>query len=128
MGWGGGGIFFVIPARRWPACCRCRRLSLRRCAWEAVQRVYRGPKAELHRYVQSACEALLWKLDGLAEYDMVRPMVSTGTNLVGWSSMSPGTEAGYFGVIFGRPSEDAPAVDRGRRRTQRGHLSHPSQA
>lgn len=27
-------------------------------------------KADLHRYLQSAREALLWKLDGLSEYDL----------------------------------------------------------
>jgi hypothetical protein len=26
------------------------------------------PKADLHRYLQAAREALLWKLDGLSEY------------------------------------------------------------
>jgi len=42
-----------------------------------------GPKADLHRYLQVAREALLWKLDGLGEYDVRRPMVATGTNLLG---------------------------------------------
>jgi hypothetical protein len=30
------------------------------------------PKADLHRYLQHAREALLWKLDGLSEYDARR--------------------------------------------------------
>jgi hypothetical protein len=41
------------------------------------------PKADLHRYLQAARDALLWKLDGLADYDVRRPMTSTGTNLLG---------------------------------------------
>ncbi len=41
------------------------------------------PKDDLHRYLQSAREALLWKLDGLSEYDVRRPLVPTGTNLLG---------------------------------------------
>ena len=41
-----------------------------------------SPKAEFHRYLQAASDAMLWKLDGLAEYDVRRPMVPTGTNLV----------------------------------------------
>ena len=41
-----------------------------------------SPKADLHRYLQAARDALLWKLDGLSEYDVRRPMVPTGTNLV----------------------------------------------
>jgi hypothetical protein len=36
------------------------------------------PKAELRRYLQSGRDALLWKLDGLSEYDIRRPMVATG--------------------------------------------------
>jgi hypothetical protein len=42
------------------------------------------PKANLHRYLQAAREALLWKLEGLAEYDLRRPLTPTGTNLLGW--------------------------------------------
>src|ERR1700733_4136870 len=41
------------------------------------------PKADLHRYLQEAREALLWKLDGMTEYDIRRPLVPTGTNLLG---------------------------------------------
>jgi Protein of unknown function (DUF664) len=41
------------------------------------------PKADLHRYLQTAREVLLWKLDGLSEYDIRRPLVPTGTNLLG---------------------------------------------
>jgi hypothetical protein len=45
------------------------------------------PKAELRRYLQTGRDALLWKLDGLSEYDIRRPMVATGTNLLG---LAPG--------------------------------------
>ncbi len=41
------------------------------------------PKAVLHRYLQTARDALLWKLDGLSEYDARRPLTPTGTNLLG---------------------------------------------
>ena len=41
------------------------------------------PKAHLHRYLQLARDALLWKLDGLSEYDVRRPLTPTGTNLLG---------------------------------------------
>ncbi len=64
------------------------------------------PKADLHRYLQSAREALLWKLDGLSEYDVRRPLVPTGTNLLGLIKHQAGVELGYFGDTFGRPSED----------------------
>jgi Protein of unknown function (DUF664) len=51
-------------------------------------------KDDLHRYLQSARDAVLWKLDGLSEYDIRRPMVRTGTNLLGlvkrrWGPIPP---------------------------------------
>ncbi|GAA3429249.1 DinB family protein [Streptosporangium sandarakinum] len=61
------------------------------------------PKSDLHRYLKVAREALLWKLDGLSEYDLRRPMTPTGTNLLGLVKHVAGTEAGYFGDVFGRP-------------------------
>lgn len=61
------------------------------------------PKADLHRYLQIAREALLWKLDGLSEYDVRRPMMPTGTNLLGLVKHVASVEAGYFGATFGRP-------------------------
>ena len=61
------------------------------------------PKSDLHRYLQAAREALLWKLDGLSEYDIRRPMVRTGTNLLGLVKHAAGVEIGYFGDCFGRP-------------------------
>ena len=64
------------------------------------------PKADLHRYLQDAREALLWKLDGLSEYDIRRPLVPTGTNLLGLVKHVTGVEIGYFGGTFGRPSPE----------------------
>jgi hypothetical protein len=61
------------------------------------------PKAELHLYLQRGREALLWKLDGLSEYHVRRPLVPTGTNLLGLVKHVASVEAGYFGETFGRP-------------------------
>ena len=61
------------------------------------------PKQDLHRYLQIARDALLWKLDGLSEYDIRRPMVPTGTNLLGLIKHVASVELGYFGETFGRP-------------------------
>jgi hypothetical protein len=61
------------------------------------------PKADLHRYLQTGREALLWKLDGLSEYDARRPLVPTGTNLLGLVKHVASVESGYFGETFGRP-------------------------
>jgi hypothetical protein len=60
-------------------------------------------KADLHRYLQAARDALLWKLDGLSEYDTRRPMVPTGTNLLGLVKHVASVEIGYLGTVFGRP-------------------------
>jgi Protein of unknown function (DUF664) len=64
------------------------------------------PKADLRRYLQLARDALLWKLDGLSEYDIRRPLVPTGTNLLGLVKHLTGVEFVYFGTTFGRPSPD----------------------
>ncbi|MCF1599003.1 DinB family protein [Streptomyces muensis] len=61
------------------------------------------PKADLLRYLQDARDALVWKLDGLSEYDVRRPLTPTGTNLLGLVKHVAGVELGYFGDTFGRP-------------------------
>ncbi|MGH9270649.1 MAG: DinB family protein [Ilumatobacteraceae bacterium] len=60
-------------------------------------------RADLHRYLQVARDSLLWKLDGLSDYDMRRPLVPTGTNLLGLVKHVASVEAGYLGDTFGRP-------------------------
>lgn len=62
-----------------------------------------NPKADLLRYLQEGRDALLWKLDGLSEYDIRRPLTLTGTNLLGLVKHIAGVELGYFGDTFGRP-------------------------
>ncbi|GHH41483.1 DinB family protein [Lentzea cavernae] len=61
------------------------------------------PKADLHRYLKTARESFLWKLEGLSEYDVRRPLTPTGTNLLGLAKHLAGVEAGYFGDCLGRP-------------------------
>ena len=63
-------------------------------------------KATLRRYLGSAREVLLWKLDGLSEYDIRRPLTPTGTNLLGLIKHATGVEVGYFGDVFGRPYDE----------------------
>lgn len=64
------------------------------------------PKAVLQRYLQAAREVLLWKLDGLSEYDVRRPLTPTGTNLLGLVKHVASVEAGYLGWVFGRPFDE----------------------
>ncbi|WP_156724932.1 DinB family protein [Streptomyces apocyni] len=61
-------------------------------------------KTDLHFYLQSARDALLWKLERLSEYDIRRPLTPTGTNLLGLVKHTAGVELGYLGDTFGRPS------------------------
>ncbi len=66
------------------------------------------PKSDLRRYLQAARDAMLWKLDGLGEYDIRRPLTPTGTNLLGLVKHLATVEIGYFGETFGRPFADPP--------------------
>lgn len=65
------------------------------------------PKADLLQYLQAARDALLWKLDGLSEYEVRRPLTPTGTNLLGLVKHVASVEFGYFGDTFGRPSGES---------------------
>jgi uncharacterized damage-inducible protein DinB len=62
-------------------------------------------KEVLHGYLQDGREALLWKAQGLSEYDMRRPMTATATNLLGIVKHVASVEAGYLGDCLGRPFE-----------------------
>ena len=48
-------------------------------------------------------QTMLWKLEGLSEYDIRRPLTYTGTNLLGLIKHLATSEAWYFGDVFGRP-------------------------
>lgn len=60
-------------------------------------------KEDLQRYLQAGRNAILWKLDGLSDYDMRRPMTPTGTNLLGIVKHLTAVELGYFSWTFDRP-------------------------
>ncbi|GGZ14865.1 hypothetical protein GCM10010387_03880 [Streptomyces inusitatus] len=64
-------------------------------------------KDSLHKRLRRDREALLWKLDGLSEYDARRPLTVTGTNLLGLVKHVATVEARYFGEVFDRPSPEA---------------------
>ncbi|NGO78745.1 DinB family protein [Streptomyces sp. YC504] len=63
-------------------------------------------KDNLHSRLRRDREALLWKLDGLSEYDARRPLTVTGTNLLGLVKHVATVEARYFGEVFDRPSPE----------------------
>jgi len=62
-------------------------------------------KACLHDELRFTRQALVWKLDGLPEYDIRRPLTATGTNLLGLVKHVASVELGYFGDVFGRPAD-----------------------
>ena len=64
-------------------------------------------KTALTRYLDAARSNLLWKLDGLSDYDARRPLVPSGTNLLGIVKHVASVEAGYLGDVFGRPSPES---------------------
>ena len=60
-------------------------------------------KEYLHSHLRWTRQALLWKLDGLCDYDIRRPLTPTGTNLLGLVKHVATWEARYFGDVFDRP-------------------------
>lgn len=63
-------------------------------------------KDSLHGRLRRDRAALLWKLEGLSEYDARRPLTATGTSLLGLVKHVASVEARYFGEVFGRPSPE----------------------
>jgi Protein of unknown function (DUF664) len=68
-------------------------------------------KEYLHNDLREVREAMVWKLEGLSEYDARRPLTYTGTNLVGLIKHLSFSEAWYFGDVFGRPFPGRPRWD-----------------
>ena len=60
-------------------------------------------KEYLHRDLRAVREVMVWKLDGLGEYDIRRPLTATGTNLLGLVKHLALWESRYFGEVFDRP-------------------------
>lgn len=60
------------------------------------------PQEVLIRYLQTVRESVLWKLEGVSEYDVRRPLTPTGTNLLGLVKHLASVELGYFVTAFGR--------------------------
>jgi hypothetical protein len=59
---------------------------------------------DLGHYLQESRDAVVRSLDGLSEYDVRRPLVPSGTNLLGLVKHLTGIELGYLGASVGRPS------------------------
>jgi uncharacterized damage-inducible protein DinB len=61
------------------------------------------PTVVIRRYLDQAHDAMRWKLAGLSEYDVRRPLTPTGTNLLGLLKHVAFVELGYLGDVFERP-------------------------
>src|SRR5690349_23533480 len=62
-------------------------------------------KAVLLAALQSHRDVMVWKLDGLTDEQVRRPMVPSGTSLVGLVKHLANSEYGWFCETFGRPHE-----------------------
>lgn len=87
-------------------------------------------KEYLHSDLRDVREVMLWKLDGLSEYDIRRPLTPTGTNLLGLVKHLALWESRYFGAAFDRPfPEPLPRWDdAGARGTDMWATEHESRA
>lgn len=69
-------------------------------------------KAQLHQKLRAVREVLVWKLDGLSDDDVRRPLTPSGTSLLGLVKHNAVSDSRYFGAVFGRPfPEPLPAWD-----------------
>jgi hypothetical protein len=59
---------------------------------------------DLGQYLQEGRDSVVRALDGLSEYDARRPLVPSGTNLLGLVKHLAGIELGYLGRCLGRRS------------------------
>jgi uncharacterized protein DUF664 len=60
--------------------------------------------ADLQHYLQQGRDAMVHALDDLSEYDVRRPVMPSGTNLLGLVKHLASMEAGYLGDCLGRPA------------------------
>ncbi|WP_112268365.1 DinB family protein [Lentzea terrae] len=60
-------------------------------------------KEYLHSDLRELRDVMLWKLEGLSEAEIRRPLVPSGTNLLGLVKHLALSESRYFGEVFGRP-------------------------
>jgi hypothetical protein len=56
-------------------------------------------------------DVVLWKLEGLDDEQLRRPMTPSGTNLLGMLKHLAYVEWGWFVETFGRPTEVLPSID-----------------
>ncbi|MEV4110346.1 DinB family protein [Nonomuraea sp. NPDC049695] len=73
-----------------------------------------GEKESLHASLDRHRDAVLWKIEGLDEEQVRRPMTPSGTSLLGLVKHLAAVENGWFCLTFGREAEPlwfAPEAD-----------------
>lgn len=65
-------------------------------------------KKSLHVSLDRHRDVVLWKLDGLDDEQLRRPMTPSGTNLLGLVKHLAAVEYGWFCLTFGRATETLP--------------------
>ncbi|MFE9364756.1 DinB family protein [Streptomyces sp. NPDC006978] len=65
-----------------------------------------GEKESLHASLDRHRDVVLWKLEGLDDEQLRRPMTPTGTNLLGLVKHLATVEYGWFCGTFGRETEE----------------------
>ena len=76
-----------------------------------------GEKESLHVSLDRHRDVVVWKVDGLSDRELRRPMTPSGTNLIGLVKHLGSVEYGWFCSTFGRESdaiwsdEDDPEAD-----------------
>ncbi len=65
-------------------------------------------KESLQGFLDKQREVMLWKLEGLSDTDLRRPMTPSGTNLLGMVKHLAAVEYGWFCSTFGRETEPLP--------------------
>ncbi len=67
-----------------------------------------GEKESLQASLDRHRDVILWKLEGLDDEQLRRPMTPSGTNLLGLVKHLASVEYGWFCETFGRPSDAIP--------------------
>jgi len=67
-----------------------------------------GEKESLHVSLDRHRDVVLWKLDGLEDEQLRRPMTPSGTSLLGLVKHLAAVEYAWFCVTFGRETEPLP--------------------
>jgi uncharacterized damage-inducible protein DinB len=70
-----------------------------------------GEKESLKVALDRHRDAVLWKLEGVSDEDLRRPLVPSGSSLLGLVKHLAAVEYGWFCDTFGRPTEPLPFDD-----------------